>query len=277
MNLSGLTEAISSEIQAQGAEADVKATEATATNNPPEWSEGTPTGEDGKAKADPKTPEGKSGTDTDKKSGADGWKDDPNEGKPLTEKELEDFKKVWKHYVAYPKYAKTQDKVRELQTEIDKLKSQKSTWQEDEEALKARDELKKMGFIPQDEVEEIQKQKELELAQKEETEAFKESIKALEEKYDGNIAWLPKFELASLQEFMQNENVYNPEGAYILKNLDAYVSYLVEQEIQSRASVPAPVKPGSTQKPSGQEIDLSKVTIGDDSFRDAISSMLHAG
>lgn len=131
-----------------------------------------------------------------------------------------------------------------------------------------------MGFIPQDELEEIQKQKELEQAQREETEAFKESIHALEEKYDGTIAGLPKFEIASLQEFMQNENVYNPEGAYILKNLDAYVTHLVEQELQARASVPAPVKPGSTQKPSGQEIDLSKVSIGDDSFRDAVASML---
>lgn len=134
-----------------------------------------------------------------------------------------------------------------------------------------------MGFIPQDELEEIQKQKELEQAQREETEAFKESIKALEDKYDGKIAGLPKFELSNLQDFMQKENVYNPEGAYILKNLDAYVSHLVEQEIQARASMPAPVKPGSTQKPSGQEIDLSKVNIGDDSFRDAISSMLSAG
>lgn len=131
-----------------------------------------------------------------------------------------------------------------------------------------------MGFIPQDEIEQITKQKELEQAQVAETEAFKESIKALEDKYDGTLAGLPKFQIQELQDFMQNENVYNPEGAYILKNLDAYINHMVEQEIKARADVPAPTKIGSTQKPSGQELDLSKVNIGDDSFRDAISSML---
>ena len=160
MDLPGLTEAISSEIQAQGAEANVDATKATATN-PPEWWSGEqpkPGTEDWKAKAEPEG--GNKDGDKAGKPANDGW-DEDDKGKPLTDKELDDFKKVGKHFVSYPKYAKTQDRVRQLESEIAQLKSQKPTNQDgDEEARNAREELKKMGYIPQDELDEIQKQKE---------------------------------------------------------------------------------------------------------------------
>lgn len=200
-----------------------------------------------------------------------------DDGIPLTDDELKEFAKVGKHFVSYPKYAQTKTRLETLEKEYAEMKAQKAGQHEDEEAQKAREELKKLGYIPQDEVEEIQKQKDIEKARISEAEAFRESIGALEKKYDGSIAGLPKFEIGQLEGFMKEQNIFNPEGAYILKHLDSYINHMVQQEMKALEKVPAPTRPGANSSPKGMEGDLAKVQIGDDGFRGIIASMLKGG
>lgn len=130
-----------------------------------------------------------------------------------------DFKNAWSAY------GKSQNRIKEMETELDKYKTQAPV-AESKPEINLDEEFSKRGILSREEADKLVEEK---LATKERTNQIVSQFKKLEGDLTGEDG-RPKFESEKVLEYMQqNPGLLDPEKAYNMMYLDEISTWKAEQ------------------------------------------------
>jgi len=204
-------------------------------------------------------------TETTEASSAENQPEDTQEVQ-TDQSETTEEKKV-SDAVPYERFAEINSKNKALEEEINKIKESLQSRQEpqapatpetlaqkQQEAL-VREQLKKMGFVSKDEIQQIEADRELD-----------SKLSSLEAKYNGKDG-KPKFTRREVLEYARDNQIGDVEGAYKLMNYDQFLSLAAKQASSTNKPVKSETSDGSGSNEAGttnQDL-LSAVKKGDKS------------
>lgn len=169
--------------------------------------------------------------------------------------------------VPYERFAEINSKSKALEEEIRQIKeslasktettqpaTQETLAQKEQEAL-IREQLKKMGFVSKEEIQQIESDRKLE-----------NELKSLEGKYDGRDG-RPKFTRREVLEYARDKQIGDVESAYKLMNHDQLMSYAIKQATSTNKPVKSESSDGSGSNEAGTTNNdlISAVKSGDKS------------
>lgn len=175
--------------------------------------------------------------------------------------------------IPYERFAEINSKNKLLEEKLAKIEAQLTqnrpqpqvdvAQQQQEAAI--REQLKKMGFISQDEIKQMEEDRKLD-----------SRLTSLESKYSGSDG-KPKFSRIEVLEYARDHQIGDPEAAYKLMNHDALMDYAIKQATGKIKPVKSETSDGSGSSQAGTTNSdlLSAVQKGDkDSLRSFIKRML---
>ena len=191
----------------------------------------------------------------------------PTDGEPAKEQTPEE--KYNLRAVPYERFKDINDKRKTAEEEVVRLNAELKKYKEtpltDEEIAK-KEEYRKM-WIPmkEDQIQteiDSKKQEMNALTQKQ----FEETVTTLEKTYDG-ANWLPKFEQKEVLQFSLDNEIYNPEAAYIFMNLPKIINHFVQKEVGKFKNAPAtPSTPTPGSPDEWKKVDLKSLKEEDGSM-----------
>lgn len=161
--------------------------------------------------------------------------------------------------VSYKRFKDINEKYKKLKEDYDNaIKNRKEPEFEDEDDKQAYDNFKKMGFADKNDME-IEKIKiqEQQLKEEEQRELSRQITK-LEKEFNGSDG-LPEFKKDEvLARWLENQ-VFDPQSAYIIMNLKSIINHFVDKAVKSKSADTNFSKSNETKQPdiSGKEKKLS--------------------
>jgi len=203
---------------------------------------------------------------------------DPEPKSDIEDWDKKDIKDDWQEkkypkYVPYDRFKEVIEKKNSLLDEVNNLKTNKENIDidpEDEEVLK---QLEKYWFVKKDQLDKELKEKELKQIETQQVKEYEWYLNQLEHQYSDMWDGFPKFNKEEVLQFWMENNIYDPQASFLVKNMWEIVDYYVKQEINKQWKAP-------DFSANSKDIDKSKesmsknVSFNDNSLKDKIVKML---
>lgn len=181
------------------------------------------------------------------------------------------FKKV----VSYDRFKDINDKYKALKEKMDNIVNNKKDPEfEDEDDKEAYNNLKKLWFTNKDDLEIEKLKMEEQRLKEDEKREFNKEIKILENKFDGSDG-LPKFSKDDVIKRGMENQVYDPQSAYIIMNLNDIINHFVQKEVKTVSSKPSFAKQNEANMPDNKD-DLKNLSERDWSLQQFLKNKIKA-
>jgi len=207
---------------------------------------------------------------------ADKPEDQKPEDKPEDKKpdNTEDPKPVEldKKFVPFSRFKDVNDKYNALKKERDDaLKNAKPITFENEDEREEHERLKKLWFATKDEGDMTKFQLKEDALRQEEQQILDKTIRKLEKEFDWTD-WLPVFNKDDVINRGIENQVFDPQSAYIIMNLPTIINHFVKKEITELRKQPSFAKSNEVKQPD--ILPKWKLSLNDGSLKNHLSWLI---
>lgn len=208
------------------------------------------------------------------------WSEDKSKDEPNDKSDDDGTKKIdiwdkFKKVVSYDRFKDINDKYKALKEKMDTIVNNKKDPEfEDEDDKEAYNNFKKLWFTNKDDLEIEKLKMEEQRLKEEEKREFNKEIKTLENKFDGSDG-LPKFSKDDVIKRGMENQVYDPQSAYIIMNLNDIINHFVQKEVKTVSSKPSFAKQNEANMPDNKD-DLKNLSERDWSLQQFLKNKIKA-